>query len=109
NTLESKSPARLYEVDVPKQIVIIGVSRESKGCIDLVAKNRAGINGPTTDQCHTFARNFLGHGRAAGAGWTYQHLACYVIPVVSHVFAKRLAQPFVNAGHLINRAMQHRG
>ena len=60
-SVEREYAARLHQFDVSKQIVIVSVIGKGKCCIDMVTINRIGVDGPTTDHRHTFARDFLQH------------------------------------------------
>src|SRR5438270_342107 len=96
-----------YQFDVADQIVIIGMVRKSKCGVDLIPVNGIWVDGPTTDHRHAFARNSFQHVRSIRAWWADEDFSCNVIRVVTHVFAKGLAELLVDARHLVNGAMQH--
>ena len=99
---------RLHQIDITKQIVVIGVIGKRKGGVDLITINRVRIDRPAADHGDAFARNFFQHARSIRARRTDQNFARDVVGVVAHVFAKRLAELLVDARHLKNRAVQHR-
>ena len=107
-TVERQHSPWLYEFDVADQIVVIGVIRKRKCCIDLIPVYRIWINRPAADHCHTFARNSFQHLRAVRAGRADEDLSCNIVRIVTHVFAKRLSELLVDARHLVNGAVQYR-
>ena len=75
--------------------------------IHLVSVNRPGIDRPAADHGHALARDLLEDARPLRARRTDQHLAGNVIRVVARVWAERLAELLVNAGHGEDGVVQH--
>ena len=107
-TVECEHPFWLHQIDIAKQIVVIGVIGERKRGVNLITINRIGIDRPATDHGDAFARNLFQHARAIRARRTNENFSRDLVSAVADVFAKRLAELFVNLCHLINGAMQHR-
>ncbi len=99
----------LHEFDVAQQIVVIGVIGKRECGIDLISINGIRLDRPTADHGDAFTRNFFEHARAIRARRADQNFAGNFIGFVAFVFAKRLAELFVDSRHLINRSVQHRG
>src|SRR5262249_9889982 len=97
----------LNKLDVPNQIVIIGMVRKRKCCVNVIAIDGIWIDGPATDHRHAFAWNSFQHMRSIGAGRANQNFSCNIIRLVTYIFAKRLAELFVDACHLVNGPMEH--
>ena len=106
--MECEDAFRLHKIDISNQIVVVRMIGKREGGIDLIAIDCIRIDCPTGDHRNAFARNFLDHRRMACARRTDKHLAGDVVFVVTHVFAERLTELFVNARHLINGTVQHR-
>ena len=99
---------RFHQLYVANQIVVISVIRERKGRVDLVAIDRVRIDRPATNHRDAFARNFLKHARSIRARRADENFAGNIVGVVAQVFAKRLAELFVDARHPMDGAVQHR-
>ena len=95
------------KVDVPNQIVVIGMVRERKCCVNLIAIDGIWIDGPATNHRDAFAWNSFQHVRPIRAGRADQNFSCNIIRPVTHVFTKRLPELFVDARHLVNGAVEH--
>src|SRR6266478_7733936 len=108
-TVERKHSPGLYEFNAADQIVIIRVIRERKCRVDLVAVNGIWIDGPATHHRHTFVRNSFQHVRPIRTGWADEDFSCNIVRVVTHIFAKRLAELLIDARHPVNGAMEHGG
>ena len=106
-TMEGEHAPGPHKIDIANQVVVISVVRERKSSINLIAINRVGISRPATDHRNAFVRNFFQHARSICAGWTDEDFSRDIIHVVAHVFTERLAELFVDAGHLIDGAVQH--
>ena len=106
-TMEGEHAPGPHKIDIAKQVVVISVVRKRKSGINLIAINRVGISRPATDHRNAFVRNFFQHARSICAGWTDEDFSRDIIHVVAHVFTERLAELFVDAGHLIDGAVQH--
>ena len=99
----------LHKIDIPNEIVVIGMIGKRKGGVDLIAVSGIRIDRPAADHRDAFARNFLDHRRMTRARRTDENSSGDIIPVVAHIFAERPSELFVDARHLIDGAVQHRG
>src|SRR5438094_9255350 len=104
--MERKHSPGLYELNVADQIVIIRVIRERKCCVDLVPINRVWVDGPATHHRHAFVWKSFQHVRPIRAGWTAEDSSRNIVRVATHVSAKLLTEPPIDARYPINRPMR---
>ena len=106
--MERQHAPGLYEFDIANQVVVVSVIGECKGRVNLIAIDCVWVDRPSTDHRDAFARNFFQHVRMIRAGWADQNFSSNIVSVVAKIFAKRLAKLLVDAGHPINRTVEHR-
>ena len=105
--MQRENPFWLYQIDITQEIVVVGVIRERESRVALITIDCVRIHRPTADHGHAFVGDLFEHARAIRAWRTDQNFSGDIVRTIANVLTKFLTVLFVDARHLIDRAMQH--